>query len=238
MNKEFFSKGVKDGLPIALGYFAVSFSLGIIAKKAGISPFLGFFSSFLNHASAGEYALYSAIEAGQTFIEIALILFVINARYLLMSCALSQKIRPSTSLIHRILLGFSVTDEIFGISVNQKGFLNPFYTYGAMSICLPFWSLGTALGIFAGNILPLCVVTAFSVALYGMFIAIIIPPARKNKTILVAVIVSFILSYAFSVLPVIKNLSSGNRMIILTILISSVVAILKPISEDDSQGGN
>lgn len=232
MSREFFARGFKDGLPIGLGYFAVSFSLGILAKNAGLSPFLGFFSSVLNHASAGEFALYSAIKAKQTFLEIILIIFVINARYFLMSCALSQKISHKTGIFHRILVGFGITDEIFGISIAQEGYLNPFYNYGAMAIALPLWGLGTTCGILAGNILPHYIVNSLSVALYGMFIAIIIPPAKKNLAVLFAVISGFIFSYLFSVIPGIKTLSEGNRTIILTVLISSVIAIIKPVEEE------
>ncbi len=231
-NKSAFFNGIAAGLPIGLGYFAVAFSLGIIARKAGLTPLQGFLASVLNHASAGEYALYTSIEHAVSYIELAVITFVVNARYLLMSCSLSQKISPETPFIHRFFVGFGITDEIFGISIAQKGFLNPFYNYGAVFLALPLWSLGTALGIFAGNILPNIVVESLSVALYGMFIAIIIPEAKKNMTVLTAVIISFVLSFVFSVLPFVKNLSGGNRTIILTVLISAVFAYLKPVEEN------
>ena len=134
-------------------------------------------------------------------------------------------------LIHRFLVGFGITDEIFGISIARHGFIEPAYNYGALFISVPLWSIGTSLGIVAGNFLPSRVVSALSVALYGMFIAIIVPPAKKNLTILIAVIVSFIASFLCSVLPVIKDIQSGTRTIILTVLISSVIAIIKPIPE-------
>lgn len=235
-NAKVFFEGVRDGLPIGLGYFAVAFSLGIIAQNAGLNAWQGFLASWLNVASAGEYALFTSIQAGVTYLEVAYVAFIINARYLLMSCALSQRFDQNTPLIHRFLVGYGVTDEIFGISIARKGFLNPAYNYGALSISVPLWSLGTALGILAGNILPVRIVSALSVALYGMFIAIIVPPSKKNLTILVAVIISFALSYAFSRLPYLKTLSGGNRTIILTVVISSVVAILKPVDdESDSE---
>lgn len=235
-NAKVFFEGVRDGLPIGLGYFAVAFSLGIIAQNAGLNAWQGFLASWLNVASAGEYALFTSIQAGVTYLEVAYVAFIINARYLLMSCALSQRFDQNTPLIHRFLVGYGVTDEIFGISIARKGFLNPAYNYGALSISVPLWSLGTAFGILAGNILPVRVVSALSVALYGMFIAIIVPPSKKNLTILVAVIISFALSYAFSRLPYLKTLSGGNRTIILTVVISSVVAIIKPVDdESDSE---
>lgn len=229
-----FLEGVRDGFPIGLGYFAVAFSLGIVAKNAGLTPIQGFIASFLNVASAGEYALFTSIQAGASFLEIATITLVVNARYLLMSCSLSQKFNPKTKLIHRFLVGFGITDEIFGITIARKDFINPFYNYGAIAISVPLWSIGTSLGIIAGNFLPSRVVSALSVALYGMFLAIIIPPAKKNLVIAVGIIVSFIASYICSVAPYIKNISSGTRTIILTIVISSVLAIIKPIEDENN----
>lgn len=224
-----FLEGLRDGLPIGLGYFAVAFSLGIVARNAGLNATQGFVASFLNVASAGEYALFTSIQAGATYFEIALITFVVNARYLLMSCALSQRFDPKTPLIHRLLVGFGVTDEIFGITIARKGQINPVYNYGAIAIAVPLWSIGTSLGIIAGNFLPPRVVSALSVALYGMFLAIIVPPAKQNKVIMIAVLVSFLTSYLSSIIPFVKNLSAGTRTIILTVVISSVVAILKPV---------
>ena len=148
-----------------------------------------------------------------------------------MSCALSQRFDSKTPLIHRFLVGFGITDEIFGISIARPGYIEPSYNYGAIFISVPLWSIGTSLGIVAGNFLPVRVVSALSVALYGMFIAIIVPPSKKNITILIAVIVSFIASFLCSVLPFIKDIQSGTRTIILTIVISSVIAIIKPIPE-------
>lgn len=235
MKKKAFLEGMRDGLPVGLGYFAVAFSLGIVAKHAGLSAFQGFVASFLNVASAGEYALFSAIGQGATCIEIALITFVVNARYLLMSCSLSQRFSPETKFFHRFLVGFGVTDEIFGITISRDGYINPFYNYGAILVAVPLWSIGTSLGIIAGNLLPLRIVSALSVALYGMFLAIIIPPARKNLVILVAVAVSFAASYLCGIIPGIKNLSGGNRTIILTLLISSLAAVIKPVYEEENQ---
>ena len=232
MKKNAFLEGLRDGFPIGLGYFAVAFSLGIVARNAGLTPIQGFIASLLNVASAGEYALFTSIQAGVTYAEVAIITLVVNARYLLMSCALSQKFNPATPLIHRFFVGFGVTDEIFGITIARKGYIEPLYNYGAIFISVPLWALGTSLGIIAGNFLPARIVSALSVALYGMFLAIIVPPSKQNITIAIAVIISFILSYVCSVAPVIKELSSGNRTIILTVLISSIVAIIHPISEE------
>jgi len=232
-NKSVFFNGIAAGLPIGLGYFAVAFSLGIVARKASLTPFQGFIASFLNLASAGEYALFTSIEQSVTYIEVAVITFVVNARYLLMSCALSQRFSEDTPFFHRFFVAFGITDEIFGVSIAQKGSLNPFYNYGAMLIAVPLWSIGTSLGIIAGNLLPEMVVSSLSVALYGMFIAIIIPSAKKNMTIALAVLVSFALSWGFSILPYIKELSSGNRTIILTVVISAALAYFKPVNEEN-----
>lgn len=234
--RQAFNNGIKDGIPIALGYFAVSFSLGILGKEAGFFPMQGFINSILNHASAGEYIVYTLFAAGASYVEIALMTLVANARYLLMSTALSQRVHPDTPMLHRILVGFGVTDEIFAISIRQPGFLNPFYSYGAVAIALPFWATGTALGIMVGNILPDRLISAFSVALYGMFLACIIPEAEKNKVVAGSIVVSFVLSFLATVIPVIKDVSSGTRTIILTIAIASVVAILFPheVTNDES----
>ena len=159
---------MKDGIPIGLGYLAVSFSLGIMAKKAGLTPFQGFLASFLCNASAGEYAGFSIIAASATYIEMALAIFIANARYLLMSCALVQRFSPKTSIFHRLIMAFDITDEVFAISIARPGFLNPYYTYGAMTTTMPLWAIGTALGVIAGNILPVSVVSALSVALWPL----------------------------------------------------------------------
>ena len=179
-SRKVFCEGMRDGVPIALGYFAVSFSLGIAARNAGLTPIQGFVASLFNNASAGEYAAFSLIAAGATYVEVAIITLIANARYLLMSCALAQR-------------------------------------------------FATALGIVAGNLLPLRAVSALSVALYGMFLAIIIPPARKNRVVAVLVALSFALSFVCNYLPGIASLSDGTRTILLTVLISCGAAVLFPV---------
>lgn len=227
-NRKIFCEGMRDGIPIALGYLAVSFSLGIAARNAGLTAFQGFLASLLNNASAGEYAAFTLIAANATYLEVAIITLISNARYLLMSCALTQRFAPGTPFFHRLIIAYDVTDELFGITIARPGYLNPFYTYGAIVLAAPAWSVGTALGIMAGNVLPLRVVSALSVALYGMFLAIIIPPARKDKVVAALVAISFALSFAGSYLPVVSSMSSGTRTIILTVVISSAAAILFP----------
>ena len=146
-----------------------------------------------------------------------------------MSAALSQRFSPNTPFHHRLLVGFGITDEIFGISISRPGYINPYYNYGAFIIASPGWSIGTACGIIAGNVLPGIVTNALSVALFGMFLAIIIPPAKEDRVVGAVVLISFAASYCFSVLPAISDLSSGTRTIILTIVISAVAAILRPV---------
>lgn len=232
MKKEF-REGIRDGIPIGLGYLAVSFSLGVAAKNAGLSAFQGFIASLLNNASAGEYAGFTVIAANAGYLEMMLMTLIANARYLLMSCALSQKFAPDTPLGHRLLVGYDVTDEIFGITIARPGVLNPYYTYGAIVIAAPCWAGGTALGVIAGNLLPLRIVSALSVALFGMFLAVIIPPARKNRVVAVLVLISFIASFAAANQPYISQLSGGTRTIILTVIISAVAAALFPVKEDE-----
>jgi len=227
-----FREGMRDGIPIGLGYFAVSFSLGIAARNAGLTAIQGFFASLLENASAGEYAAFTLIGADATYLELALITLIANARYLLMSCALSQRFSPETKMYHRYLIGYYVTDEVFGITIARPGYLVPWYTYGAVLIAAPSWATGTALGIIAGNMLPLRVVSAFSVALYGMFLAIIIPPARQVKAVKIIVPVCFAASFAAGVLPYVCTLSAGTRTIILTVAISALAAVLFPVKED------
>ena len=208
-NQTCFRRGVRDGMPIALGYFAVAFTLGIAAKNAGFSAVQAMVESLTNNASAGEYAVFSLVSAGAGYWEVAVMTLVANARYLLMSCALSQKLAPETGLGHRMLVAFDVTDEIFGVSIAFPGRLNPFYTYGAMAVAIPGWALGTFLGVVVGNVLPLRLVSALSVGLYGMFLAIIVPPARESRVVLALVLLSFAASWAAASLPVLAAVSSG-----------------------------
>ena len=231
-NQTCFRRGVRDGMPIALGYFAVAFTLGIAAKNAGFSAVQAMVESLTNNASAGEYAVFSLVSAGAGYWEVAVMTLVANARYLLMSCALSQKLAPETGLGHRMLVAFDVTDEIFGVSIAFPGRLNPFYTYGAMAVAIPGWALGTFLGVVVGNVLPLRLVSALSVGLYGMFLAIIVPPARESRVVLALVLLSFAASWAAARLPALAAVSSGVKTIVLTVAISLGAAVLFPVAEE------
>lgn len=230
-----FLKGMKDGAPIGLGYFAVSFSIGITAKNTGLNALQGFLLSLLNNASAGEMAGLSSIAARTSLITLAVVMLVTNARYLLMSCALSQKFSPDTPFYHRLLIAFDITDEIFGIGISYPGYLEPTYMYGAFLTTIPMWAAGTVLGIVVGNILPQVVVNALSVAIYGMFLAVVIPPCRKNKVITGVVITSFILSYVSKYIPFISKTSESIRVIILTLIISGTFALLFPVKDSEEE---
>lgn len=232
-NLRAFRRGFRDGIPIGLGYLAVSFSLGIAARNVGLNAFQGFLMSLLSNASAGEYAGLTVIAANSPYIEIAIVTLITNARYLLMSCAMSQRLNPDLSLDHRLLMSYDITDELFGIAISQPGTLNPYYTYGSVIAPLPGWAVGTALGVIAGNIMSARMVSALSVALFGMFLAIIIPPAKQNKVVAVLIILAFISSFAATCLPLISTLSDGTRTIILTVVLSTGAAILFPVKQEE-----
>lgn len=235
-NQVCFRRGMRDGMPIALGYFAVAFTLGIAAKNAGFSAVQAMVESLTNNASAGEYAVFSLAAAGAGYWEVAVMTLVANARYLLMSCSLSQKLSPDTPLYHRMLIAFDVTDEIFGISIAFPGRLNPWYTYGAVAVAIPGWGLGTLLGVIVGNVLPLRLVSALSVGLYGMFLAIIVPPARKDRVVLGLVLLSFAASLAAARWSLLAGISSGIKTILLTVVISLLAAVLFPLKNAGEEG--
>ena len=229
-----FRLGLRHGIPIMLGYFAVSFALGITARNAGLSVIQAGVASLTNMASAGEYAGFQVIRERSGLLEAALMTLIANARYLLMSCALSQKLAPDLRTSHRLFLGMTVTDEMFALSVAQRGMLNPWYPYGMLAVSATGWTAGTMLGVIVGNALPARLVGALSVSLFGMFLAAIIPRARKSPTIFILIAVSMALSGLCTVLPGVRELSSGMRVILLTVIISAAAALLRPIGKEDS----
>ncbi|EKU71204.1 AzlC family ABC transporter permease [Selenomonas sp. F0473] len=231
-----FMEGMRDGVPIALGYFVVAFTLGILAETAGLTPWQGFVTSLLNIASAGEYAGFTVIAAHAPYLELAVLTLVANARYLLMAAALTQRFSSETSLAHRLAVSFGVTDEIFGITVARGGRIDPYYNYGAIAVSVPVWSIGTSIGIMAGGILPAAALSALSVALYGMFVWVILPPAKKSRVIGGMVLASFLLSFATAHAPLVSDLSGGTRTIILTLLIAGLGAALFPVRTEGENG--
>ena len=235
-NITYWKQGVKDGIPICLGYLAVSFTFGIAARNTGLTSFQSSLMSATNYTSAGQFSAIGLIGASALYFEMAVTQLIINLRYCLMSRALSQKLNEKTPLIHKFIMAFGITDEIFGVSVCTDGKLNPFYIYGAMSVAMPGWVLGTLLGVVLGNILPMGIISTLSVALYAMFIAVIIPPARGNKVLAGLIIISMFLSFVFSKIQILSMISPGFKIIILTILIAGAATVLFPLKEEEYEG--
>ena len=235
IRKQYFLSGLKDGMPICFGYFAVSFAFGIQAAGIGLSVFEASVLSALNVTSAGQFAALAIIASGASLFELAFTQLIINLRYFLMSCALSQKLSPSLPLGHRLGIAYGMTDEIFAVSVSQREPLSPFYSYGLIAVAIPGWVLGTALGAAAGNILPAVLTNALGIAIYGMFIAIILPPAKENRVVAGVVVLSMVLSALFTYLPVLCNISSGFRIIVITLITAGGAALLFPIPDEPAE---
>ena len=225
--------GLKDGLPICLGYFAVSFAFGIQAKGIGLTPFQAAFMSAVNVTSAGQYASLQLIAAGAPYFEMALTQLIINLRYCLMSCALSQKFTKETAMGHRFGIAYGVTDEIFAVSVCRPGPLEPAHSYGLISIAVPGWVLGTLFGVISGSLLPESIISALGIAIYGMFLAIVIPPARAEKPVLAVVLCAVFLSTVFYYTPGLNAISPGFQIIIITVLTAAAAALLFPVAEEE-----
>lgn len=227
-----FRRGLHDGIPIALGYFTVSFSLGIAMQSAGLSALQAGLMSATNMTSAGQFAGTTLIAAGSGYFLMAIMQLVINARYLLMSCALSQRLDPALPLGMRLLLGLTVTDEIFGISIASPGArLDPRYSLGAFCVACPAWTLGSVCGVLLGDILPARLQSALGVALFGMLIAVFLPPTKRDKAVAGAVLVAMLASLLCTQIPALAQISEGARLIILTVLISLGAAIVFPVKE-------
>ncbi len=230
--KESFLEGIKGGIPIGLGYFAVSFSFGMMAVSSGLGIFQATLISLTNLTSAGQFAGIGIIAAGGSYFEMMLTQLIINLRYCLMAFSISQKLRRDETWLHKFGVAFGITDEIFGISVLYPGKLSAYYSYGAMSMAIPGWTLGTLLGAISGNLLPDMLVSALSIAIYGMFLAVIIPPAKKSREVLAVVIAAMAISSVFAYVPVLQKVSSGFVIIITTLLVAGVAAVLCPVKED------
>ena len=227
--KQDFLKGVRDGIPICLGYLSVSFGFGILATGLGISLLAAVGISLTNLTSAGQVAGVGIIAAGGSLIEMALTQFIINIRYSLMGISLSQKLDENFSTFHRLVASFGITDEIFAVAVSQKS-VSPYYMYGLTIISAFGWVSGTFLGGAAGNLLPESVSSALGIVLYGMFLAIIIPPSKKSKGVLIAVLVAAALSIIFKY--VLTSVSGGFAIIICAVLSAAICAVLFPVKEE------
>lgn len=232
--KNNFWKGVRHGIPIALGYLSVSFGFGITAYQLGLSLWAALGISATNVTSAGQAAGIQIIAAGGALTELILTELIINLRYALMGIALTQRLGDGFTLGHRLAVAFGITDEIFAVASVQDELLSPSYMYGMILIAWIGWTGGTALGAVAGDILPATVTAALGVLLYGMFIAIIIPPAKKDKavlfTVLAAAALSVLLFYAF------PKLSSGFSVILVSVPVAALMALLFPRDDNASDG--
>ena len=229
-----YGDGLKDGLPIALGYLSVSFTFGITAVGMGIPPLAAILISMTNLTSAGQVAGIGIIAAGGGFVEMALAQLIINMRYALMGLSLSQKLDAKYSLLHRIISSFGITDEVFAVASGKAQDIPPRYMYGLVTLPYIFWAAGTAGGAILGGVLPEMVKSALGIAIYGMFIAIVVPPAKKSRGVLVVALIAAALSCVLYYTPVIKEvISSGISVIICTLIAAAVGAALFPVKTDE-----
>lgn len=235
VNFSAWKRGVRDGIPICLGYFAVSFTFGMMAVGEGLAVWQAVLISAANITSAGQFAGLPLMVNGAPYVEMALTQFIINLRYSLMSFSLSQKIERQAPHFHRFFIAYGVTDEIFGVTVSQPGRTSPAYSYGVMCVALPGWVLGTLCGAVSGNLLPDFIVSALGLAIYGMFLAIIIPPAKKDRVVCGVVICAMLVSAMFRYLPPLRGVSYGFVVIITTLLVGGAAAFFFPIREDRAE---
>lgn len=231
MKKEYLL-GLRAGLPVGLGYFSVSFAFGVAAVQAGLSVFEAVLISLTNLTSAGQLAGLSVIAAAGTLIEMAATQFVINLRYALMSISLSQKLDPSVTLVERMVLSFGVTDENFAIAVNRDRSVTAPYFFGLMTLPILCWTGGTFFGAAAGEILPASVLSALGVAIYGMFVAIVLPVAKRSLSVALVALLAIGLSCAFAWVPGLNAVSGGFSIILSAIIAAAVGALFFPKGDD------
>ena len=227
-----YSAGLRDGVPIGLGYLSVSFSFGIMAVSSGIPLLWTLLISMTNLTSAGQLAGIGIIAAGGSLTELALSQLIINSRYFLMSLSLSQRVDSRFHLLHRLVTSFGVTDEVFAVAASRPHEISPRYMYGLITMPYIGWSLGTLLGAAAGAVLPEFVCNALGIAIYGMFLAIILPPARKEKPVRIVVLIAIAVSLMFNYLPVLNRVSGGFVVIICAVVAAALGAVLFPIKDE------
>ena len=233
-----FRKGIADGIPICLGYLAVSFAFGIFSVESGLSIGEALLISMTNVTSAGQLAAVPIITAGGSLVELAVAQFVINLRYSLMSVSLSQKLSKKVRLIDRFIISFVNTDEVFAVSVSQTGKVGRKYLYGLILTPYLGWSAGTLFGAVAGNILPAVVISSLGVAIYGMFIAIVVPPAKKKKPVLLCIVIAVALSCAFKFIPALSVVPQGFTVIICAVAASVLLALIAPVNTEKEGESN
>ncbi len=232
--KNDFTYGLKRGYPIALGYLPVSFTFGLMAVSGGLPPWMAIFISMSNLTSAGQFAGTSLILSGAGFLEITLTTFIINLRYMLMSLSLTQRLDRDMKLSKRLLIAFGVTDETFTVASMEQGSLSFLFLLGLMTGPFLGWSVGTALGALICNALPAALNAAMGIALYGMFIAIIIPPAKKSTAVIVILLISITTVCILNYVPLFSFISSGFRIIIATFAGAGIGACFFPSEEEPS----
>ena len=237
MKKQSFTRGLLHGVPICLGYLAVSFGFGIFAVSNGLSILEAILISMLNLTSAGQLAGAPIIAVGGSLFELALTQFTINLRYALMSVSLSQRLDKNVRLHHRFLIGFANTDEIFAVSVSQPDKVSREYMYGLMLLPYCGWALGTALGAVAGSLLPPLVTAALGVAIYGMFIAIVVPAAKSHIPTALCVLTAIAMGCVFYYVPILKVVPPGFVIIIAAVAASALFAALRPVSSREAEVG-
>lgn len=235
MRRNDFFRGLKDGFPICLGYFSVSVAFGMTAVLSGMPLWAAVLISLTNLTSAGQFAGANLLIAGGTMVELAMTTLIINIRYFLMSLSVSQKVEEEMSMKQRLAVAFGITDEIFAVSMQHPGELSAVYMAGLILTPVLGWTGGTLAGAAATTVMPEALSSALGIALYGMFIAIIIPPARERKSVLFTVLLAIGGSLAFTYLPVLKKLTGGWSVIIITVVVSAVAAWLFPITEEESE---
>lgn len=227
-----FADGMRDGVPIALGYLSVSFTFGMMAVAGGIPVWAAVAISMTNLTSAGQFAGISMIAAMASYFEVALTQLVINIRYALMSLSLSQKLDRGVKTPARLLISFGITDEVFAVASTKEGMVGKRYMGGLIAVPYIGWALGTLLGAVAGTRLPPAAQSALGIAIYGMFLAIIVPAAKKSRPVLVVVLLAAVLSCAFRWLPVLNRVSAGFVIIICSVAAAGIGALLFPKKEE------
>lgn len=228
-----FKKGIKAGFPICVGYFPVSFAFGIFSVENGLSVLQAVLISLTNLTSAGQLAAVPIMVGGGTIIELALAQLVINSRYSLMSISLSQKLGKSVKIPHRFLIAFGNTDEIFAVASSNKEKVGFKYMVGLILTPVIGWVSGTLTGAIAGNILPEIVISALGLAIYGMFIAIVVPVIKTEKWTALCVVTSIVLSCIFYYAPVLKEIPTGFTVIICAVVASALFAFIKPVTVEE-----
>lgn len=232
MKKEDFCKGLIDGIPICLGYLSVAFAFGIFAVESGLTVMEALLISMTCVTSAGQLAAVPIIASAGGVLELAISQLVINMRYALMSISLSQKLDAQVSLADRFAIAFINTDEVFAVASSQKGSISKWYMYGLVLTPWLGWSSGTLIGGVAGNVLPAIMASSLGVAIYGMFIAIVVPEAKKSRPTAVCVAIAVALSCVFYYVPGLNAIPGGFTIIICAVAASAIMAVLAPIEQE------